>query len=99
MANKRFSQVIKNEFPLLKQYIPVLARVHGEGHPELAQVGDLFLQIYSKVEEKDLDKLDLSKEFEALRNITDNYLVPEDGCETYAASYEMLELADKVYHS
>lgn len=99
MANNKFLQVIKNEFPLLKQYTPVLARVHGEGHPELAQVRDLFSQIYSKVKENDLDKIDLSEEFKELRKITDNYSVPEDGCETYEASYKMLELADKAYHS
>lgn len=39
------------------------------------------------------------EEFVKLREITSNYDVPGDTCETYEAVYQMLGEMDKVYHA
>ncbi|MCR6546361.1 iron-sulfur cluster repair di-iron protein, ric [Dehalobacterium formicoaceticum] len=99
MSNLTFSKVIKEHFPTLATYTPVLAKVHGNNHPELAQVRDIFAKMNTKVQKSGSDQVDLSAEFNELRKITSNYAVPSDGCETYVATYQMLESADKAYHS
>lgn len=99
MANLNFAEVIKEHFPLLEQYTPVLVRVHGGSHPELAQVLEVFEKINAKVQEKGIEAADLTAEFEELRKVTGNYAIPSDGCETYVATYEMLEEADKAYRA
>lgn len=99
MSKPLLSEVIKGKFPLLAQYTPILARVHGENHPELAQVRDIFAEMDSKVQREGEDKADLTAEFDELRKLTGNYSVPGDGCETYHAVYQMLEAADRAYHS
>jgi regulator of cell morphogenesis and NO signaling len=38
-------------------------------------------------------------EFARLREITDDYTVPGDVCETYEAVYGMLADLDKAYHA
>lgn len=98
MSNLKFAEVIKEHFPLLVQYTPVLVRVHGDAHPELAQVLEIFEKINAKVQETGVDAVDLSTEFEELRKVTGNYSIPSDGCETYAATYQMLGEADEAYH-
>lgn len=94
-----FTNVVKKKFPLLKQYTPILARVHGRGHPELAEVRDIFQEMNDKVKKQANNEVDLSTQFERLRTITDNYAVPSDGCGTYLETYNMLEEADKAYHA
>lgn len=99
MSTLTFSEVVTEQFPLLAQYTPVLVKVHGGNHPELEQVRDVFAEMNSKVQENSTKQVDLSAEFHELRRITNNYSTPSDGCETYAATYQMLESADKAYHS
>lgn len=98
MAKSNFTEVLKENLPLLEQYTPVLVKVHGDAHPELAQVLKVFEMIKAKVQEKGLDEVELADEFAELRKITGNYSIPSDGCETYAATYEMLAETDEAYH-
>lgn len=98
MTETRFAEIIKKDFPLLATYTPVLARVHGAGHPELDEVRDLFAEMNKKVEQDGVDQVDLTEEFNKLREITSDYQVPSDGCETYEATYQMLAKADQAYH-
>lgn len=42
---------------------------------------------------------DLKDKFARLRDITGNYSVPEDVCESYEAVYKMLEELDIAYHA
>lgn len=44
-------------------------------------------------------KPDLVDEFVKLREITDNYTVPGDVCESYEAVYNMLAELDRAYES
>lgn len=92
-----FSEITKEYFPLLAQYTPILARVHGTDHPELTEVCDIFQQMNEKVNKQQVDHIDLTTEFKQLRTITNHYTVPSDGCETYEATYTMLQEADQAY--
>ena len=81
---------------LLAQYIPIVARVHGGSHPEFHEVHRIYDQIKEKI--KNNKTPDLTKEFSDLREITDNYKVPSDVCESYEAVYHMLAELDIAYH-
>ena len=99
MTTTTLSKAINEHFALLEKYTSVLVKVHGNTHPELTLVRDIFVKINSKVQENGIDDVDLSIEFNELRSVTNHYSFPSDGCETYAATYQMLESADKAYHS
>lgn len=93
---KRFNKIRNENIKRLEQYVPVVARVHGGTHPEFHKVHKVFDKINLKLKE---DKLELNEEFKELREITDNYTVPTDVCETYEAVYNMLYELDKAYSS
>lgn len=97
MTVSTFKDVAEKHFPLLEKYTPIVARVHGQGHPELAEVRNIFADINNKMNES--ENADLTSDFESLRTVTSNYEVPADGCEAYTATYEMLEEADMAYHA
>ena len=97
MTNAIFKNVVAENFPTLEKMTPIVARVHGDGHPELTDVRDIFQNINEKVQTS--EEADLKQDFEQLRTVTNNYEVPADGCEAYTTTYELLEEADKVYHS
>lgn len=68
---------------------PVLERVHGANHPELTQVRELTEQLAQSTDAASATSL-----FAQLRDITDSYTVPSDGCEAYVATYASLQAAD-----
>ncbi|NLJ18185.1 iron-sulfur cluster repair di-iron protein, ric [Globicatella sulfidifaciens] len=94
---KKFKEAVKQNLGRLEQYVPVVARVHGGTHPEFHDVKKIFDEISVKVRNTGTDKPDLDNEFKELRQITDNYTVPGDVCESYEAVYNMLEEVDKAY--
>lgn len=89
-----FKEKTESHVKLLKQYTPILARVHGPNHPELAEVNELVKSLTDKIGKKDAD---LSEEFGKLREVSSNYEVPSDGCETYEAVYTMLSELDEAF--
>ncbi len=93
----KFNEVKEKHFKTLELYTPIVARVHGGNHPEFHQVHKVFDSIKSKLQEK-TEKPDLHDEFTKLREITNNYAIPEDVCESYEAVYKMLEELDKAYN-
>ncbi|HHX80528.1 MAG TPA: iron-sulfur cluster repair di-iron protein, ric [Acholeplasmataceae bacterium] len=93
----KFNELKEMYFERLVQYVPIVARVHGGHHPEFHNVHKLFDQMYEKVERAGASKVNLNEEFKKLREITDNYRIPGDVCETYEAVYKMLEELDKAY--
>ncbi|HOS68453.1 MAG TPA: iron-sulfur cluster repair di-iron protein, ric [Bacillota bacterium] len=100
MSNQTaFDEIRKNSFPRLEQYVPVVARVHGGNHPEFHEVRRLFDEIIKKTKKAAPEKPELSEEFAKLREITNNYTVPGDVCESYEAVYNMLAEADKAYQA
>lgn len=90
-----FNEVLSKHLDRLNQYVPIVAKVHGGTHPEFYDVKKQFDKINEKL--KVSDSPDLTKEFEELRRITDNYTVPLDVCESYEAVYKMLEEVDTAY--
>lgn len=94
-----FGEAKKKHFQTLKQYVPIVEKVHGGNHPEFHQVRKLFDAIIEKTKEAGSNKPELNEEFAKLREITDNYTVPGDVCESYEAVYSMLAEIDKAYHA
>lgn len=83
----------------MKQYVPVVDRVHGENHPEFHVVRQLFEAISDQAASAGSDGIDLSDEFSRLREVTGDYTVPDDVCESYEAVYSMLSELDQSYHA
>ncbi len=99
MENITFKEAKKKNFTKLKQYVPVVARVHGANHPEFYEVQKWSDIIIEKTKAAKANTADLKEEFARLREITNNYTVPQDTCESYEAVYNMLEEIDKAYHA
>lgn len=94
-----FKTVKEKNFKRLEQFTPIVARVHGGSHPEFHQVKDLWDKIRDKTESAGDQKPALDNEFSQLRQVTENYTVPEDTCESYEAVYKMLEEVDQAYYA
>ena len=92
----KFNEVKEKHFKKLELYVPVVARVHGDQHPEFHEVHELYKEIKEKIEAES-ERPELTDELVQLRKITDNYKVPEDTCESYEAVYNMLAELDVAY--
>jgi len=93
-----FSEAKERNLKTLEQYVPIVARVHGGSHPEFHQVRQVFAAMNEKLKAADSSRPDLTYEFEQLREVTDDYAIPGDVCESYAAVYSMLAELDQAYH-
>lgn len=94
-----FHEAKENNFKTLEQYVPIVARVHGGSHPEFHEVRKLFDAINKKSKQAGSERPELNEEFSKLREITGNYTVPSDVCESYEAVYNMLAEVDKAYQA
>ncbi len=94
-----FSEARKAYLKTLKLYAPVVARVHGEHHPEFHEVREQFDSMVVRMSEAGRKRPQLEEEFQKLRLITANYEVPGDVCESYEAVYRMLLALDQAYHA
>ncbi|MDD2442553.1 MAG: iron-sulfur cluster repair di-iron protein, ric [Eubacteriales bacterium] len=94
-----YKQAKRKYLKTLEQYVPIVARVHGDNHPEFHDVHDLFDTVSQKIKAAGPDKPELEDEFTRLRAITGNYTVPGDVCESYEAVYTMLAELDRAYHA
>jgi iron-sulfur cluster repair protein YtfE (RIC family) len=97
MINQHFLDVFNSNIKRLRQIVPVVARVHGEHHPEFYIVKSLFDELdhhYSL--NKEVNLIDI---FTSLKRVSNNYQVPSDVCETYEAVYVMLSQLDEAYGS
>jgi iron-sulfur cluster repair protein YtfE (RIC family) len=98
MSNQiTFNQAKEMHLKTLELYVPVVARVHGTIHPEFHEVHALFDTMIVKIKKAGSTKPELSQEFIKLREITNDYTVPNDVCESYEAVYTMLQQLDKAY--
>lgn len=93
----KFNEVKLKNLERLEMYVPVVARVHGGTHPEFHEVRKVFDALNEKIQAAGTEKPELETEFAKLRQITDNYKVPSDVCETYEAVYNMLEELDQAF--
>src|SRR5690606_30620500 len=92
-----FSEAATRLFPTLKQYVPIGDPVHGEHHPEFDEVRAAFNTVVEKTEAAASIKPELTQQFSNLREITADYTIPDDVCESYAAVFNMLAELDKAY--
>ncbi|MFL2132756.1 iron-sulfur cluster repair di-iron protein, ric [Desemzia sp. FAM 24101] len=92
-----FNEAANKNFEKLDLFTAAITRAHGKNHPEAFEVRDLFSAINEKTHAAGSAKPDLDAEFTQLREITDNYVIPGDVCETYAAVYNMLLETDQAY--
>lgn len=83
-------QKVKEE---LEMVIPIVDRVHGPHHPEFHEVREVYNDLEKKLEAHQ----DPENEFIKLRQLTQDYTVPGDVCETYEAVYNMLAELDATY--
>jgi iron-sulfur cluster repair protein YtfE (RIC family) len=95
--NMDFNRVKAEHLKTLEQYVPIVARVHGGSHPEFLEVQEIFETMHKKLKAAGNEKPELISEFQQLREVTDNYTVPDDVCESYAAVYKMLAALDEAY--
>lgn len=96
---KNFKDETKTNLKRLEQFVPVVERVHGAHHPEFHDVKRVFEEINEKIKATSKDKPNLDNEFKELREITDNYTVPGDVCESYEAVFKMLSLVEEAYNA
>jgi regulator of cell morphogenesis and NO signaling len=129
---------IKSELPVLRAYLEKIAEVHGDNHPELHEVKDLFIGssavILKHLEREEIVLFPYIKELTAYRDhpdviekpyidpnenplndmveehqiegerfrrmseLTINYAVPEDACNTYLVAMKRLENFEKDLH-
>lgn len=94
-----FNTVVNEYFPKLEIFTLPLTRAHGKNHPEVFRVHELFQAMNEKVKDSGSENPDLDEEFTELREVTGQYALPGDACETYEAVYEMLSEADEAYHA
>ncbi|BBH27909.1 hypothetical protein SG0102_28430 [Intestinibaculum porci] len=78
---------------ILDLYTKAITKAHGKNHPEVFQVRAIYEKIQDKMTHL---QFDLSNEFTQLRSITHNYAIPGDVCNTFKATYEMLEAFDHI---
>jgi|GEM_PF-66553 len=94
---ENFQQVVDQYQGRLVQYVPVVARVHGESHREFYEVQKIFEEMIQKIYVEGVATVALQKEFQELRQWTMDYSVPGDVCESYEAVYLMLAALDSAY--
>ena len=94
-----FDEVIKCNIEKLQLFVPIVALVHGGNHPEFHDVHRLFDEMSAKIKEAASEKPNLDSELKQLREITDNYTVPDGVCESYEAVYNMLAEIEKAYRA
>lgn len=99
MEQSRFEEVRKAHMKTLKLYVPVVERVHGAHHPEFHEVRQLFDSMAAKISAGGRKRPELAAEFQRLREVTHNYQVPGDVCESYEAVYTMLSALDQAWHA
>lgn len=90
----KFINKYNKEIKKLTMFIPIVSRVHGSHHHEFYEVEKLFNMINHKIIN---ESYELDVEFVSLREVTNNYLVPSDTCESYEYVYVTLKELDELY--
>jgi len=97
--NKNFYETMHKYNNKLNMYSKALTKVHGGTHPEVFDVRHLFERIDTELKRSNQKDLNLDIEFESLREVTNNYTIPEDACEAFKGVYQMLSEADQAYYN
>lgn len=86
MTREEFMQ---QEEEKLEFFTTQIVKVHGQNHPELAEVRRLFSLLNAKLAQN--PAADLTKELKELKEVTHNYEVPSDACGAYRETYRLLK--------
>lgn len=62
----------------LDKILPVVVRVHGEHHPELRQVAELYARLKQNPDVRTVQEL---------RTVTNHFTAPADACPTFQKTY------------
>lgn len=94
---KTFDKAVEQHLDKLELFVPVVARVHGEHHPEFHDFKKVYDEMIKKIKKADSGRPDLEEDFKQLREISDDYTVPGDVCESYEAVFQMVSELDQAY--
>ncbi|WP_423363365.1 hypothetical protein [Mycoplasma sp. P36-A1] len=98
MTNKMSIETIEeNYLKTLNVFVPVVSRVHGANHPEFFEVKKIYEKMVEKLEANGFNDKSLKDDFLKLREITTNYTIPSDVCESFEKVYYLLSELDKEY--
>ncbi|AUT06633.1 hypothetical protein SPSF3K_01913 [Streptococcus parauberis] len=78
---------------MLDLYTNAIKKAHGKKHPEVFDVRKVYETIQHKIRD---NILDLSNEFSELRALTKDYTIPDDACETFTKTYQLLKQFDEL---
>ncbi|KYP18541.1 hypothetical protein [Streptococcus parauberis] len=78
---------------MLDLYTNAITKAHGKKHPEVFDVRKVYETIQHKIRD---NILDLSNEFSELRALTKDYTIPDDACETFTKTYQLLKQFDEL---
>ncbi len=78
----------------LDLYTTAITRAHGKNHPETFDVRDLYTELEPAILNEDSETV--TTIFGKLREVTSNYEIPNDVCETFEATYKMLGEMDQL---
>ena len=73
---------------MLDLYTNAITKAHGKNHPEVFEVRKLYEAIQHKIQGNNVD---LSNEFSELRGVTKDFAIPDDVCETFTKTYQLLK--------
>lgn len=74
----------------LDMLLPVVKRVHGDAHPELAEVARLYGELKEHLAQGGEAGGTLSAILEGLRTHTGGYAIPSDACPAFHKTYAAL---------
>ncbi len=78
--------------PDLVRIVDTVANVHGDNHPHLADVKETFAQINAQYDSLDTaDAGEVRANLARLRELSNDYRTPADGCEGYQMMDSQLE--------
>ena len=82
--------------------LPKVAKGYGDSHPEILELQKVFEVMKKKTMAAMIARKgnpELSEEFDRLREITNNYTVPDGVDENFVAIYKAFEEIDRVYQT
>src|SRR5690625_2769268 len=97
--NKNFYETKHKYNNKLNMYSKALTIDNTGKHAEVFDVRHLFERIDTELKRSNQKDLNLDIEFESLREVTNNYTIPEDACEAFKGVYQMLSEADQAYYN
>ncbi|MCZ8466532.1 iron-sulfur cluster repair di-iron protein, ric [Streptococcus uberis] len=71
----------------LELYTKAITKAHGKNHPEVFEVSRLYETIKAKVDKGD----DFTAEIAQLKDITNDFAIPDDVCATFEETYKLLK--------